>query len=88
MSLGLQARLIDDLEDTYRDWRRASAAVEAAYRRWQLAPATAAHRAYAEYVASLDDEEDAAEEYAQSFLRYLRGRTRERILSEWLDREA
>jgi hypothetical protein len=88
MSLGLQSRLIDELEDAYREWRQACAAVESAYRRWKIAPATGAHKAYAEYVASLDDEENAADEYAQSFLRYLRGRTRERILSEWLERDA
>jgi hypothetical protein len=88
MSLGLQPPLSDDMNDAYREWRRQSAAVDSAYRHWLTAPATAAHAAYAAYVAALDGEEYAAEGYARSVVRYLRGHERERLLAAWLDPQA
>jgi hypothetical protein len=88
MSIELQWRLFDDVEDAYREWRQASAAVEVAYRHWLIAPAAAACRPYAEYVAALDGEEHAAEGYEQSLLKYYAGRARARFVAKWMDGEA
>jgi hypothetical protein len=88
MSIELQWRLFDDVEDAYREWCNASAAVELAYRHWLIAPAAAARIPYAEYVAALDGEEDAAERYEQSLLKYFAGRARARFVANWMGGEA
>jgi hypothetical protein len=88
MSVELEWRLFDDVEDAYREWSDASAAVELAYRHWLIAPAATAQVPYAAYVAALDGEEQAAEGYAQSLLRYFVGRARARFVAKWMDREA
>jgi len=55
--------LIDAVMDGYVAWREASAAVEAAYHRWRLAPLEERQVAFDHYFAALDREEDAASEY-------------------------
>jgi hypothetical protein len=55
----------DALVDAYIRWRQACGAVRAAYAAWNLAPAANHEHAFHHYVAALDDEDDAAFEYAE-----------------------
>jgi hypothetical protein len=55
--------LIDAVMDGYVDWREESSAVELAYRRWVQAAAGDRELAFDAYLAALDREESAANEY-------------------------
>jgi hypothetical protein len=60
-----EKRRRDALLDAYIGWREACAGVRAAYSAWTLAPRANQSPAFRVYVAALDDEEDAAYEYAK-----------------------
>lgn len=72
--------LIDAAMDSYVDWRQESAAVELAYRRCQQAASHDRDRAFDEYLAALDREEQAANEY-QSFIERAGAAARGGVLS-------
>ena len=55
--------LIDAVMDSYVDWREESAAVELAYCRWRQAASHDFEPAFNAYLAALDREEQAANEY-------------------------
>lgn len=55
--------VIDQLIEGYVVWREACAAVQAAYDVWRRAPEDQAGAAFADYVAALNWEERAAEDY-------------------------
>jgi hypothetical protein len=57
------AELIDAVMDAYITWREDSAAVDASYRTWRHAPGHERALSYDNYVAALDREELAANEY-------------------------
>ena len=57
------AELIDAVMDAYITWREDSAAVDASYRTWRHAPVHERALSYDNYVAALDREELAANEY-------------------------
>lgn len=57
--------MVDDTLDAYIEWRKECAAVRDAYRRWATAPVSHETEAFLEYVATLDNEEHAANLYAQ-----------------------
>jgi len=57
--------LLDYALEAYIDWREQSAAVEHAYRRWNVAGRADASVAFAAYVAALDREELASSDYAR-----------------------
>jgi hypothetical protein len=65
MNNSVTKRLVDDTIDAYVDWREQCARVRAAYRRWSTAPRIHLTEAFDEYLAALNDEEDAADQYAQ-----------------------
>jgi hypothetical protein len=65
MSYSADRQLVDDTLDAYIEWREESAAVRDAYRRWSTAPVSHETEAFLEYVATLDNEEHAANLYAQ-----------------------
>lgn len=56
-------RRVDAAVDAYVVWREESAAVDATYRTWTLAPRDERASAYEAYIASLDREEQAAGTY-------------------------
>jgi hypothetical protein len=66
------ARLLDETLDAYVEWREDCAAVRAAHRRWSTAPVSHATDAFDEYVATLNNEEHAANLYAQLIRRVSR----------------
>ena len=84
MRHGTDDSLIDELMDAYLGWCEESAAVETAYRRWSAAPSAEAADAFAAYVAALDREELASDEYARRHGRSRAELARERRLQEWL----
>jgi hypothetical protein len=57
------SELIDAVMDAYIEWREESAAVTAAYRTWNNAPAHERTLSYDNYTAALDREELAATVY-------------------------
>jgi hypothetical protein len=57
-------RLVDEMIESYVEWREECATVEATYRRWSTAPATDCAISFASYNAALDREESAASLYA------------------------
>jgi hypothetical protein len=65
MSYSAGRELVDDTLDAYIEWREKCAAVRDAYRRWAIAPVSRETGAFLEYVATLDNEEHAANLYAQ-----------------------
>ena len=65
MTSVVEVALIDAAVDSYVDWREESAAVRHAYRRWAAADRSERRRAFAAYVAALDQEERAGRRYAQ-----------------------
>ena len=58
--------LLDDLLDRYVDWRENARAVAAAYRRWSSAPEPERAIRFAAYTATLDQEQQTAEAYAET----------------------
>ena len=58
-------RMVDETIDAYVDWREECARVRVAYRDWSTAPLSRVTDAFREYCAALDNEQDAADEYAQ-----------------------
>ncbi len=55
---------VDDAVVAYAEWRRASAAVRDAYGRWETAARADYACAHAAYLAAVDQEEAAANAYA------------------------
>jgi hypothetical protein len=62
-------RQVDDMLARYIDWLEEAATSRDAYRRWSVAPPTEAHRRFATYLASLEQEEYAAVRYAAAVSR-------------------
>jgi len=56
-------RLVDELIDTYADWREECSAVEQAYDNWTHADPADGKLTYSAYLAALDREEQAATAY-------------------------
>lgn len=56
-------RYLDDVVDRYVGWREACSLVDAAYSNWKHAGRHDQKLAFSEYVAALDDEEEAASVY-------------------------
>jgi hypothetical protein len=73
-------KIIDDVMETYVDWRQACVDAESAYGRWSIARSTDPARAFAAYTAAAIDEELAAMDYAAVLQRAARlfGRDRRR----------
>jgi hypothetical protein len=65
MSRSYRDTQIDAAADAYLEWRERCAAVDEAYRRWSTAAADARALAFAIYVAALDREERASNEYGR-----------------------
>jgi hypothetical protein len=63
---GIEKRRLDAMIDAYVLWREACACVRVAYGRWQVAPVHTYGEAEAfdAYLVALDEEADAANEYA------------------------
>ena len=62
-SVGLDSA-VDDAVLAYVEWREASAAVRDAYGQWESAPRADYAPAHAAYLAAVDQEEAAANDYA------------------------
>jgi hypothetical protein len=58
-------RLVDELVEAYVDWRETCARVGDAYRSWSDETASRRKVAFGLYTAALDEEEQAAEVYAE-----------------------
>jgi hypothetical protein len=56
-------QLVDALMDRYVAWREESVAVDAAYASWRRAPSGDRAMLFAAYLAALDREERAADDY-------------------------
>src|SRR5579859_6012514 len=65
MNNSVNERLVDETLDAYVEWREEYAAVGDAYRRWSTAPLSHVTDAFREYLAALNNEEHAANHYAQ-----------------------
>jgi hypothetical protein len=66
----IDAHLIDDVVNTYVDWREQSERVWRAYHRWSTtAPPPDAALRFAAYVAELDREHRASDAYADAVTR-------------------
>jgi muconolactone D-isomerase len=65
MNSSVSEPLIDDAVDAYVEWREECVEVRDAYRRWSTAPVSHVTNAFHEYVAALNNEEHAANRYAQ-----------------------
>jgi anti-sigma factor RsiW len=65
MNNSYTAQLVDETLDAYVEWLDECAEVRDAYRRWSTAPTGRATDAFDEYLAALDNEEHAADLYAQ-----------------------
>jgi hypothetical protein len=59
-----RARLVDELVEAYVDWRETCARVGDAYHFWGSGTGSRSKVAFGLYMAALDDEERAAEAYA------------------------
>jgi hypothetical protein len=62
-------RLVDELVEAYIDWRERCAQVNDAYRRWASDTGSSGRVAFGLYIAALDAEEKAAEDYAGLVMR-------------------
>jgi hypothetical protein len=58
--------LVDEMLECYVEWRGRRSAVRDAYAAWRAAPARDRDRAFHAYVAALDREQLAAEEYQRA----------------------
>ena len=58
------SRLVDEMLDRYVEWREDATAVDAAYLEWSGAPAHARAWRFSVYMAALEQEEAAANSYA------------------------
>jgi hypothetical protein len=65
MNNAIYDQLVDETLDAYVEWREECAGVRHAYRRWSTAPPSQVTDAFGEYLAALEDEEHAANHYAQ-----------------------
>jgi hypothetical protein len=65
VSAQIPSELIDDLMQTYVDWREECIAVQDAYERWSNGPDEEQDPAFAAYRAALDREEQASFVYAE-----------------------
>jgi hypothetical protein len=64
MNILRRERLVDELVEAYVDWREACARVDDAYRSWEIGTTSRSKVAFGLYTAALDEEEQAAEGYA------------------------
>jgi hypothetical protein len=71
IELPWQQRLVDDMVDAYAQWRHECAAVQVTYNLWSDAAAEDELLAFGAYEAALDEEERAAQEYADLVQRVL-----------------
>ena len=62
---GRRRAAVDDVLVAYSSWKRESAAVRAAYRKWVRAARSDACVAFAAYRVALDREQQAADSYAR-----------------------
>jgi hypothetical protein len=58
--------VIDEMLECYIEWREYRAAVQDAYDVWHIAPVRDRERAFHSYVAALDREQVAAEDYQRA----------------------
>jgi hypothetical protein len=65
MSAEIRSELIDDLMETYVDWREECIALRNSYERWSNAPAEEREPAFSAYRAALDREEQASVVFAE-----------------------
>jgi len=61
-----EAMLLDDLLESYVDWRESARAVAEAYARWSFAPAAERAVRFAAYTATLDQEQKTDAAYAEA----------------------
>jgi hypothetical protein len=73
MNDSVDDRLVDEMLVAYVQWREESSGAQDAHRRWSSAPLSERTDAFREYVAPLNNEEDAASDYAE-LIRRLRKR--------------
>jgi hypothetical protein len=64
MAVDVRPQLIDDLIDTYVDWREECLTLEHAYDRWGSGSAEDRDLAFSAYRAALDREQQATSVYA------------------------
>jgi hypothetical protein len=62
----LAVRLVDDVLDSYVEWREDAASAADAYTRWSSAPTDEKGLRFGAYTAALDQEQTAASAYAHS----------------------
>jgi hypothetical protein len=65
VSAQIRPELIDDLMQTYVDWRQECIALQGSYERWSDAPDEERETAFAAYRAALDREEQASAVFAE-----------------------
>jgi hypothetical protein len=64
MNTLIRERLVDELVEAYIDWRESCARVNDAYRLWASDMGPCGGAAFGLYIAALNAEEQAAEDYA------------------------
>lgn len=75
--------VLDDLIDTYVDWREQSCSVWLAYGRWSDAPPGEAPLRFAAYLAELDQEHRACDAYEEAIVRTARLSARDARAFVW-----
>ena len=68
------ALLVDEMLDWYVAWGEATLAAADAYRLWSASPAGQKAAQFAAYTVALDEEEYAANAYADALIRVTNGR--------------
>jgi hypothetical protein len=63
----IRPELIDDLMETYLEWREECIALRQAYERWSSGPVAERELSFAAYGAALDREQRASAVYADRF---------------------
>jgi hypothetical protein len=66
---GVDQNVLEDVIDTYVDWREQSRGVWLAYGRWSQAPPEDATLRFAAYLAELDREHRACDVYEEAIVR-------------------
>ena len=64
--------LLDETLEAYVEWREECTAVRDAYRQWSAAPPWCRTAAFGDYLAALDNEQHAAEIYAELYAALIR----------------
>jgi hypothetical protein len=72
MDTEIRPELVDDMVETYVEWREECLSLRKAYRDWLRAPLGERALAFAVYGAALDREEQASSAYAQRVNRIAR----------------